>query len=51
MAALAGAGETVDWRSWFSDRIDTWDDKLAQDSARMRLRQSNSYWERIPEYW
>lgn len=51
MAALAGAGETVDWRSWFSDRIDTWDDTRAQDSARMRLRQSNSYWERIPEYW
>ena len=51
LAALAGAGEAVDWRSWFSDRIDTWDDRLAQDGARIGLRQGNSYWERIPEYW
>lgn len=51
LAALATAGENVDWRSWFEGRINTWDNGVAADGARMLLRQQHPYIERIPAYW
>lgn len=50
-AALAAGGEDVDWRSWFEERISTWDNSVATNGARMVVRQRNSYLERLPAYW
>jgi hypothetical protein len=51
MAALAAGGLDVDWRSWFEDRINTWDSSVAIGGARMTLQQEHSYLERLPTYW
>jgi hypothetical protein len=51
MAGLAAGGVEVDWRTWFEDRINAWDNSVAADGARLVLRQGNSYLERLPPYW
>jgi hypothetical protein len=50
-AALAAGGEQVDWRTWFEGRINTWDDDLAVNGARILVQQETSYLERLPTYW
>lgn len=50
-AALSGAGEDVDWRAWFEERINNWDNKLAANGARTLLHQQHPLIERLPSYW
>lgn len=50
-AALAAGGEDIDWPAWFERRINTWDNRLAANGARMLLQQRTSYLERLPTYW
>ena len=51
-AALAAGGVDIDWRSWFEERINAWDNEAGAASARIVLRQpSQSYMERLPDYW
>lgn len=50
-AGLVAGGEQVDWRTWFEGRINTWDNELAANGARMTMRQQPSYLERLPTYW
>lgn len=51
-AALAAGGEDVDWRTWFEERISTWDNETGAASARIILRQNSSaYMQRLPDYW
>ncbi|KUH89417.1 hypothetical protein [Mycobacterium sp. IS-1556] len=51
-AALAAGGEDVDWRSWFEERISTWDNEAGAASARITLQQNaQAYMQRLPEYW
>ncbi|VEG41070.1 Uncharacterised protein [Mycolicibacterium flavescens] len=49
LAALATTGMEVDWRSWFEERIASWEDRTAADLARISLHAR--VFEQIPAYW
>lgn len=49
-AALAAGGEDIDWRGWFEERVNTWDNEAGAAAARITLRQEG-YLQRLPEYW
>ncbi|QFS94740.1 hypothetical protein FIV07_28595 (plasmid) [Mycobacterium sp. THAF192] len=49
LAALATTGVEVDWRSWFEERIASWEDRTAADLARISLHAR--VFEQIPAYW
>lgn len=51
-AALAAGGEDIDWRSWFEERVNAWDNEAGAASARVILRQDpHVYMQRLPECW
>ncbi len=51
-AALAAGGVDIDWRAWFEERIQGWDNEAGAATARIILRQeSHAYMQRLPEYW
>ncbi|MFL0286892.1 hypothetical protein ACJH6J_23995 [Mycobacterium sp. SMC-18] len=51
LAGLAAGGRPNDWVAWFSQRIDTWEDRSAAESNRMQLDWITKNWEQLPLYW
>lgn len=46
-AALAAGGEDIDWRSWFEERINAWDNEAGAAAAHITLSQgSHAYMQR-----